>query len=174
MKKVSWRQTNAPVEKDLDASTLSIEGMSCASCVARVEKALLALPGVKAARVNFANETAFIDHRSNLAATDLINAVQGAGYKAQLKAGPLTPSGKGGDLAAERQRVALKRQLIIAAVLTAPVFILEMGSHLIPAFHHFLQSVLSQGQNWTWQFLLTTLVLAWPGRFFFQKGFSAL
>jgi Cu+-exporting ATPase len=63
---------------------------------------------------------------------------------------------------------------LVAAVFTLPVFILEMGSHLIPALHSWIMNSLGMGVNWGIQFVLTTVVLAWPGRQFYLKGFPAL
>ena len=65
-----------------DAATeLSIDGMTCASCVSRVEKALKAVPGVKEANVNLATERATITGTANVAA--LIAAIDKAGYDAK-------------------------------------------------------------------------------------------
>lgn len=68
----------------------------------------------------------------------------------------------------------LRRMTLVAAVFTLPVFILEMGSHLIPALHNWIMNSLGMGVNWGIQFGLATVVLAWPGRQFYLKGFPAL
>ncbi|GAA5165513.1 heavy metal translocating P-type ATPase [Viridibacterium curvum] len=65
---------------------LAIEGMTCASCVARVEKALLAVPGVEAVDVNLATERAHIQYRALADEQLLLAAVQRAGYAAGLAA----------------------------------------------------------------------------------------
>ncbi|GAD54422.1 lead, cadmium, zinc and mercury transporting ATPase [Limimaricola cinnabarinus LL-001] len=63
---------------------LRVEGMSCASCSGRVERALAAVPGVLAARVNLAAETAEVERFAGSAAmTDLVAAAQAAGYAAR-------------------------------------------------------------------------------------------
>ncbi|MEC7797834.1 MAG: copper ion binding protein, partial [Pseudomonadota bacterium] len=101
---------------------LAIEGMTCASCVGRVEKALKATPGVVSASVNLATERATIQGAADVSA--LIAAVAGAGYTAR----PLSDAADAGEEAAERkdaERAALKRDLIIAAALSLPVFLLE-------------------------------------------------
>ena len=59
---------------------LPIEGMTCASCVARVEKALKKVPGVASAEVNLATETATVRLADGSAPDMLISAVRGAGY----------------------------------------------------------------------------------------------
>ncbi|RQZ19259.1 Cu(2+)-exporting ATPase [Burkholderia sp. Bp9031] len=61
---------------------LDIDGMTCASCVSRVEKALAKVPGVTRASVNLATERATIDAAPNVSASQLAEAVQQAGYGA--------------------------------------------------------------------------------------------
>ncbi|MFT5482981.1 MAG: heavy metal translocating P-type ATPase, partial [Halieaceae bacterium] len=68
----------------------------------------------------------------------------------------------------------LQRMTLVAAALTMPVFILEMGSHMVPAIHDWVMNTLGMGVSWVIQFVLTTIVLAWPGRQFYLKGFPAL
>jgi Cu+-exporting ATPase len=99
----------------------------------------------------------------------LIAAVEGAGYRA-------TPVAEGA-LRADRQGAeteALRRRFLIAAALTLPVFVLEMGGHLIPAWHHWVMQTLGMQVSWGIQFVLATLVLIWPGRGFYEKGLPAL
>jgi len=150
------------------AQELVIEGMTCASCVARVERALKAVPGVGLAHVNLATESARIEGVTDAAA--LILAVKAAGYEARVASASVeTPT-----LRREREAEGLTRDLIAAAVLTLPVFVLEMGGHMIPAFHHWVMSTIGQESSWLIQFVLTTLVLVGPGRRFFLKGIPAL
>ena len=154
------------------ASTeLVVEGMTCASCVGRVEKALKATPGVTDASVNLATERATIQGTAELSA--LIAAVAGAGYTARAVAGGEDAN----EEAAERkdaERAELKRDLILAAALTLPVFLLEMGSHLIPGVHALIAQTIGLQTSWYLQFALTTLVLAVPGVRFYEKGLPAL
>ncbi|MDP3195163.1 heavy metal translocating P-type ATPase [Tabrizicola sp.] len=151
------------------ARDLTIEGMTCASCVARVERALKAVPGVTLANVNLATESARVEGAVDPAA--LIQAVKAVGYEAHVASAQdaETPAER-----REREAEGLTRDVILAAVLTLPVFVLEMGAHLVPAFHHFIIGTIGQGASWLIQFLLTTLVLAGPGRRFFVKGIPAL
>ncbi|HEU0229578.1 MAG TPA: heavy metal translocating P-type ATPase, partial [Burkholderiaceae bacterium] len=157
-----------------DAATLelAVEGMTCASCVGRVERALRAVPGVSDASVNLASERATIH---GVASTEtLIAAVDKVGYGARA-IDTLDLAGR--DEATARkdaERDALKRDLLIATALALPVFILEMGSHMIPAMHAWVQATIGMEQSWVFQFLLTTLVLVFPGRRFYAKGFPAL
>jgi Cu+-exporting ATPase len=150
---------------------LAIGGMTCASCVARIEKALKAVPGVTKASVNLATERASV--RVVTGAVDisaLEKAVAAAGYEARPIASGGTEEDRGGREAEIR---VLTLSLSIAAALTLPVFVLEMGSHLVPAFHHWIMTTLGDW-NWRLQFVLTTLVLFGPGLRFFRKGVPAL
>ncbi len=162
---------NVPVE----TTELAIEDMTCASCVGRVEKALAKIPGVLEAAVNLATERARVRHLAGGVSTaDLLAAVQQAGYKAR----PMSDaSGGSGDQEAERRESEsreLSRALLVASLLTLPVFILEMGSHLVPAIHHRVIGVLGEQTSWYIQFALATLVLFGPGLRFFRKGVPAL
>lgn len=158
-----------------DRIELAIEGMTCASCVARVEKALLKVEGVSEAQVNLATETAWVKAlHSQIPA--LIAAVEKAGYQATVKSGTDMSADSHGAFQEKKanETTQLKRDLWLAVILTAPVFILEMGSHLIPAFHHFIAHTLGTQNSWYLQFVLTTLVLIIPGRRFYQHGIPAL
>ena len=158
-----------------DRIELAIEGMTCASCVARVEKALLKVEGVSEAQVNLATETAWVK-ASHAQIPALIAAVEKAGYQATIKSGRdmSTDSHDAFQEKKANETAQLKRDLWLAVILTAPVFILEMGSHLIPAFHHFIAYTLGTQNSWYLQFVLTTLVLMIPGRRFYQHGIPAL
>lgn len=154
---------------------LAIEGMSCASCVSKVEKALNAVPGVTRASVNLATERAHVELAGGVETSELIQAVEKAGYEARSlndnkdEAPAETQSEKRDAEAAE-----LKKSVLLAAVLTLPVFVLEMGSHLIPAVHMFVMDRIGMQNSWYLQFVLTTLVLFGPGLRFFKKGIPAL
>ncbi len=158
---------------DVPANTveLSIEGMTCASCVSRVEKALNAVAGVKTANVNLATERATVNGTASI--ESLIAAIDKAGYDAkeiQAAAPDQTEQLEKKD----QERAELKRDLILATILALPVFILEMGSHLIPGVHHLIEHSIGIQKSWYLQFVLTTLVLIIPGRRFYSKGIPAL
>lgn len=147
---------------------LVVEGMTCASCVSHVEQALLSVPGVATARVNLATERATVE--GPVEAALLIRAIEEAGYAAQI-------ASIGSDEAtARKQAVAsdLKRDVLVAGVLTLPVVALEMGSHFVPAVHDMVMHTI--GQQWSLyvQLGLTTLVLFFPGMRFYAKGLPAL
>ncbi|MBS0564875.1 MAG: copper-translocating P-type ATPase [Proteobacteria bacterium] len=150
---------------------LAVTGMTCASCVGRVERALGAVPGVRSASVNLATERASV--LGTAATADLIAAVARAGYEAR----EATAAGAGRDEAAarkEREAARLGRDLIAAALLSLPVFVLEMGGHLVPQFHHLILMTIGQEASWVLQALLATAVLAGSGRRFYAAGIPAL
>ena len=175
LSKLTQAVQKAGFDIQTDRIELAIEGMTCASCVARVEKALLKVDGVSTAQVNLATETAWVN-ASHRQVPALIAAVEKAGFKATEKSNS--------QLSADSQQAfqdkktaetaQLKRDLWLALILALPVFILEMGSHLIPAFHHFIAHTLGTQNSWYLQFVLTTLVLLFPGRRFYQHGIPAL
>ena len=147
---------------------LSVEGMTCASCTGRVERVLAAQPGVIEARANLAARRATVTMWEGAATAE---ALAGLVTKAGFAAAPLEDADPGAR-AKELQR--LIRDAWIAGVLTLPVFITEMGGHLVPAFHHWLMGLAPQSVLWGAQFVLATLVLLFPGRRFFLKGVPAL
>ena len=120
--------------------TIPIEGMSCASCVAKIERGLAVVPGVKGASVNLATEKATVEYRPTVTSPAQIEeAIRGLGYT------PLVPAAQRGSLAPtlslegeginlnERQRAAYRKLQVrfwVAAALTIPVMILGMADHL--------------------------------------------
>jgi heavy metal translocating P-type ATPase len=148
---------------------LAIDGMTCASCVGRVERGLAALPGVTEARVNLALETANVRFLAGaLTADALISAVSALGYVAKLQ-------GQAEDAGDKSHEILILRgQLLTALALALPVFILEMGGHLVPAFHHYIARTIGMQTSWYIQFALTSAVLIGPGRLFYRRGWAAL
>jgi len=164
----------AGYEPTANQADLAIEGMTCASCVARVEKALKRVPGVLDANVNLATERASVRY---LGGADfvgrLVEAVAATGYEAK----EIRPDSDRTDrerAAREAEIAGLRRALTIAAILTLPVFVIEMGSHFIPAIHDWVMNTLGHRTSWYLQFALTTLVVFGPGLRFFRKGVPAL
>ena len=140
-----------------DSRDLRIDGMTCASCVARVEKALLKLPGVLEAGVNLATNTAHVRRLAGSADdAALLQAVQRAGYAAVLLGT--------GTLASAAPNTDPGWRVAAAAGLSAPL-VLPMLDDLL-------------GQHWMlpalWQWLLATPVLLVFGARFFVAGWKAL
>jgi Cu+-exporting ATPase len=137
---------------------LDVEGMTCASCVARVEKALRKVDGVSAASVNLATESARVAAGKGVSVAALIGAVEKAGYHASVKKAASTaaeinkPKDNGG------------RHVILAALLSLPLTVpmaLELaGVHLMLP-------------GWV-QLLLATPVQFWLGARFYKAGWKAV
>ena len=136
----------SPAGGAVRGAELTIGGMTCASCAARIEKKLNKLDGVTAA-VNFATETAQVTFPATVSSEELISVVEQAGYTAALAAtGQDEPSGED-DSSAEI--TALRRRLVVSLALAIPVVVLAM----VPAW---------QFTYWQWVSLaLATPVATW-------------
>lgn len=112
---------------------LSISGMTCASCAGRVEQALLAVPGVVRAEVNLATEKASVEGIAGvLRPADLIAAVTGAGYGAELLTGDIERDRQ--IAAAEEQRLRRESWRVVAASLLSAPLLLPMFGVMLPAW----------------------------------------
>ena len=156
------------VEKD--KVTLNLQGMSCASCAANIEKILNKTDGVISVSVNFPLEKAFVEFDSSrISVREIIAAVQGIGYGASVR----TETVEYEDREQMSRDAEIRRQrnnLIIALVLGIPIGLGNM-SMMFP-FLSFVPAFLS---NHIVLFILSTLVLLFPGRQFFVgtfKGFK--
>ncbi len=153
---------------------LAITGMSCASCVGRVEAALLAVPGVVEAQVNLATQRAQVTVLGGGRPLDrLIAAVGKAGYEAEAVSGEARRDDREQQARAEEQD-GLRRAVILSAIATAPLLIFEMGSHLFDPLHHWLAETIGSFNIKLLSFALASLVQFGPGLRFLQKGWPAL
>lgn len=116
-----------------ESRELAISGMTCATCAGRVEKALLAVPGVIRAEVNLASENATVEGIAGLLRpADLIAAVRRAGYDAELRTGDVERDRQ--ILAAEEKRLKQETSRMLgAAVLSAPLLLPMVGVE-VPAW----------------------------------------
>lgn len=152
---------------------LQIEGMTCASCVARIEKALAAVPGVSSAMVNLATERAAVTFPSgSVARARLEEAVRKTGYQIVKPAETQTRNEAEDRREAELRN--LRNSFALAAALTIPLFVMEMGSHYVPAIHTWIMTNIGTANNLYIQFALATVVLLGPGLRFFTKGIPNL
>ncbi|GGN89404.1 carbonate dehydratase [Streptomyces albiflavescens] len=139
---------------------LSIGGMTCASCAARIEKKLNRLDGVTAT-VNFATEKAKVAYPDGTEVADLIATVEKTGYIAEEPPPPVTAAATEGEAqtapAADGELLSLRQRLYISLVLTVPVVLMAM----VPSL---------QFDNWQWLSLtLAAPVVVW-GAFPFHKA----
>jgi Cu+-exporting ATPase len=148
----------ATTTADRDEVRLELEGMTCASCVARIERRLNKLEGVDAT-VNFATEQATVRHDPSVTVDDLVSAVHAAGYGAR----PVLPADDDstGHHHHEEAASVLRRRLVVAIALTAPVAVLAMVSPL-------------QFSGWEWlALLLATPVVFWSGAGFHRAALQS-
>jgi len=141
-----------------ESVTFDITGMTCASCSARVEKALAKVPGVLDASVNLATEQATVKVAQGISAATLIAAVERAGYGAQL------PAPSGAAPAAPVRTLPDWWPVALAMGLSLPLIVPMFGS-LVGA-HWMLPGWL--------QWLLATPVQFWLGARFYRAGWKAL
>lgn len=147
---------------------LSVANMSCGACAARVTKALEGAAGLADVSVNLAAGTAQF-RLAGATVADTLQVLEKAGYPGQtMKSGVMR------DRLAVQEGPDPRALLLLSACLALPVFILEMGGHLVPAWHHFITGTIGNGASWIIQFVLTTAILMGPGRGFFTEGFAAL
>ena len=157
----------------VETARFDIENMSCASCVNHVEKAFKKVPGVLEANVNLAAKTGTVRFAAGVTTPEaLAKAATSAGYPTHV----IKPDAPAPSQAERRDKELhdLTRALVIALVLTAPVFAVEMGSHMFPAVHRLIMTTIGMQASWIAQFILTALVLFGPGRRFFTAGVPAL
>ncbi|WP_328773883.1 heavy metal translocating P-type ATPase [Streptomyces sp. NBC_00286] len=142
------------------AVELSIGGMTCASCAARIEKKLNRMDGVTAT-VNFATEKAKVSYADGIDVADLIATVEKTGYTAEEPPPPASATADTSEgeatPAADGELLSLRQRLYVSLVLTVPVVLMAM----VPAL---------QFDNWQWLSLtLAAPVVVW-GAFPFHKA----
>ncbi|CUX08476.1 heavy metal translocating P-type ATPase [Agrobacterium genomosp. 13] len=244
-----------------DPVSIPVEGMTCASCVRRVETAAAKVPGVLSSSVNFATKKLTIEPADGFSARVLGAAIKKVGYDIAPERQEFVAEGLHGEANAERLKAvleavativavkvdaasakvavemiggrrerdalvetarlagftlktprahdhsahhgqhghhqgqaheaagatgghdhmqhageegALKRDLTIAAILTAPLFVLEMGGHLYEPMHHWLMGIIETQNLYYIYFALATAVIFGPGQRFLKTGFPAL
>ncbi|HUZ91528.1 MAG TPA: heavy metal translocating P-type ATPase, partial [Methylocella sp.] len=157
----------------IETARFDVEKLKCASCVNHAEKAFKNVAGVVEANVNLATNTGTVRFVAGVTdANALSKAAAAAGYPAhEIK--PDTPVTSSADRRGKETQ-DLSRALLLALSLTAPVFALEMGTHLFPAFHMFVMRTIGMEASRIAEFVLTGLVLFGPGLRFFTTGFPAL
>ncbi len=156
----------------IESVTLEVEGMSCASCVGRVDRALAASEGVIDVSVNLATETATITYAAKATSVpQLIKIATESGYPAKIKSQQQSASK---DERKAEEITTLGRATLIAAILALPVFLVEMGGHFIPGVREWVNATIGEQNSRYAQFVLTTLVLFGPGLRFYKKGIPAL
>jgi Cu+-exporting ATPase len=155
-------------------ATFTIGGMTCASCVGRIERALKKKEGILDATVNLATERAVIRYLPDaVTPAQLKAAVRDTGYE-------ILDEAEGQDRvdaereAREREVKALRRSVIVAAVFTTPLVLLVMLTMFFPALEERLMEVVSMQTVFLVSFILATVVQFGPGLRFYTKGWPGL
>ena len=161
----------AGYEPVVETATIGVGGMTCASCVARVERAIKALPGVLQATVNLSTESATVEYLPDSVSRERIaQAIREAGYEAD-------GGGAAPDAQQERQALelaGLQRDLGFAAAFTLPLVLISMGPMVLPGVGAWMHGLLPAAV-WRWlELLLATPVLLWAGRRFLVQGWTEL
>lgn len=143
--------------------------MTCAACVSRIERVLSRVPGVTSVRVNLATERATVEARTSVPVEALVNAVEKAGYHLTVD-----EAHDGSSKSQVTSNAELRGRVVLAAILTLPVFVLEMGGHMLPAWHHWVMHQLGRDASWSLQLILTTAVILGPGREIFRQGLRGI
>jgi Cu+-exporting ATPase len=137
-------------------SIFPVSGMTCASCVARVEEALSSVPGVISASVNLASEKATVEYLEGTGPADMRRAVKDAGYEL----GPESEAPEDVTTAAQREIRVIRNRFIIAAILTASIMALSWGPSFV-------------GKSYL-LWALATPVQFWAGLRFYRGAWGAL
>ncbi|MFO0826972.1 MAG: heavy metal translocating P-type ATPase [Phycisphaerales bacterium] len=144
---------------------LPVEGMSCASCAARIEKRLVRESGIRSANVNFATKMATVEFDGDRISPErIVDVVRDLGFDATVPARATTPDAAPPPRVDEARRIL--PQLLVGAALSLPVLVIGMSHGRIEAFAH-------AWANWL-QLALTTPVLFWCGRRFFVSAWKGL
>jgi len=164
---------STPIPPNLASLELPVMGMTCASCVLRVERALAAAPGVHDAHVNLVTARATIAYDPASATPDsLADAIREVGYDVPPTPSPAAPhvdaaTRAEAQAASEaREQRGIRRDFTLAAALTVPLLIVAMSHGAIPG---------TDGPFGRWlQFALATPVVFGPGRRFLRLAWTAL
>lgn len=128
--------------------SLSLSGMTCATCAGRIERSLNSVPGAKAT-VNFATERATVTMEGVVDATQLVAAVVSAGYGATVIEDTAAVASSVDEPSAVEDLRVLRNRVVVSAVLGVPVILISM----IPSW---------QFDGWQWALLnLTTPIATW-------------
>ncbi|MGE5553109.1 MAG: heavy metal translocating P-type ATPase [Betaproteobacteria bacterium] len=164
--KKAVRDAGYEIRSDLAKVELKISGMSCASCAARIEKALAGLPGVSRAAVNFATDKATVEYDpTQVKITDLLRAVSETGYKAEELTGRVDTDREREER--EREIRAQTRKFIFSAVLSLPLLWYMLGM----LFRFWMPELF---MNPWFQFVLATPVQFYAGWQFYRGSYHAL
>ncbi|TXD38143.1 heavy metal translocating P-type ATPase [Lujinxingia vulgaris] len=164
---------------DIPQNLLEVRGMTCASCVARVEDALSKVEGVEEARVNFATEQARVSWKPGTEPSHqrLIDAIHAAGYEVE-EPRPSTSTAPSASAPPRASRISERRKAeadfwktrwITGVILTIPIMLLDMG----PMWLDWQANFAAESTRLITLIYLTGVVIAYVGQGFFKGALSA-
>ena len=150
------------LNSNINFHTVDIEGMTCASCVSRIEQALEKIPDIEKASVNLATEQARIRIRvgSSLSIEEVIKAIQKTGYDAHPHSALQSLNRTNSPTWNADGRISVILSFLFSAPLIAPMLLMPFGIHW--------------SLNGWWQLLLATPVQFILGWRFYRAGYKAL
>lgn len=182
-------------------TTIAVEGMTCAACSARVQRALEKTPGVAAASVNLMMRSATVTHDATVKPQDLVSVIRDTGYGAELPSPDRTDfeEQEARDAAQEAEYRQLRTRAGVSLVAAAVGMIVSMpvmsatamlegaghsqGDPFLRWVHRVIDPVLSAAfpalyradpRVLTWVLLVMTVgVMAWAGRHFYTRAWAA-
>ncbi len=153
--------------------TLPVEGMTCASCVARVEKSIKNIDGVESVSVNLATEKASISFTEKIDLNLIASVIEDAGYRLVLPEQTHPVGEAASNQTVEKHREEsykkIKSEFILSAVITAPVMLISML--MMTDWFHSVSPFPSEDLN-KLLFLATTVIMFIPGKRFFLAAFK--
>jgi Cu+-exporting ATPase len=152
--------------------TFAVTGMTCANCVARVERTLTKVDGVLEANVNLATERATVRYLPDaVSAAQLYSAVEQTGY------GVIQDDQAGTDSEQEARSAELnklKRDLTLAVIVAGPLIVVTMLHMFVPVFDRWLMGLIGMQGFFVGSFVLASIVQFGPGIRFYKTGWKSL
>ncbi|NCW05470.1 MAG: heavy metal translocating P-type ATPase, partial [Rhodobacteraceae bacterium] len=149
----------------IDKVMLQIADIQAGAQADALEREIIDHPSVTAASLNRVAQSIWVEFIAGTATPDeFLEIIERAGFVGQVEQqGEIQPI-----------RNIDFRRAILAALLTLPVFVVEMGGHIYPPIHAFVHSRIGMDQWALMSFLLISAIMVWPGRAFYTIGLGAL
>jgi Cu+-exporting ATPase len=150
------------------STDIPVTGMSCGSCVSRIERALGKLPGMVEVGANLATQKVFVRYLPGAVSLSRIHhAIREAGYEPQDVDTPKQADSE------DRESIQLRHKVILALLLTIPVVVIAMGQ-MVPVFQPLFSSLMPHRGWMAIEWLLTTPVQFYVGARFYRAGYAEL
>lgn len=161
-------------DQELQKMSIGVQGMTCANCSARVERALNRVDGVSEASVNLATEKATVQFLPGAVTLEgITDTIRQAGYDV-VKVEEGEDARDAERAARENQLRELRVSLTVAALFTIPLLLLDMVPMLVPPLQDWLQGLIPRQTGYVISFILASVVQFGPGWQFMKSGWQAL